>query len=121
MSSRACTGSTRSASPSTSEIPRSSGASRRATSARRPTSRPPEHEQLHWLVDRPGALDAAVALEGGEPPRERPVRDRLERREPPQADLPVVLPIAPREEVTNDPVTRAPAPLGQERPGQRAA
>src|SRR3989441_7635162 len=91
MSSRACTGSTRSASPSTSEIPRSSGASRRATSARRPTSRPPEHEQLHWLVDRPGALDAAVALEGGEPARERPVRDRLERREPAQADLPVVL------------------------------
>src|SRR2546426_7378123 len=40
-----------------------SGASRRATSGRRRTSRPPEHEQLHWLVDRPGALGAAVALE----------------------------------------------------------
>src|SRR3989454_5534937 len=68
-----------------------SGASRRATSGRRRTSRPPEHEQLHWLVDRPGALGAAVALEGGEPARERPIRDRLERREPAQADLPVVL------------------------------
>src|SRR2546428_1561589 len=120
-SSRACTVSTRSASPSTSEIPRSSGASRRATSARRPTSRPPEHEQLDWLVDRPGALGAAVALEGGEPARERPVRDRLERREPAQADLPVVLRIAPREEVTNDPVTRAPEALGQERAGQPVA
>src|SRR2546430_6712111 len=105
-SSRACTGSTRSASPSTSEIPRSSGASRRATSGRRRTSRPPEHEQLHWLVDRPGALGAAVALEGGEPA---------------QADLPVVLRIAPREEVTNDPVSRAPEALGQERAGQPVA
>src|SRR2546428_10815295 len=106
MSSRACTGSTRSASPSTSEIPRSSGASRRATSGRRRTSRPPEHEQLHWLVDRPGALGAAVALEGGEPP---------------QADLPVVLRIAPREEGTNDPGAPAPPTPRQETAGQPGA
>src|SRR5439155_1476994 len=52
---------------------------------------------------------------------ERVVRDRLERRETAQADLPVVLRIAPREEVTNDPVTRAPEALGQERAGQPVA
>src|SRR2546430_473361 len=81
-SSRACTASARSASPSTLAIRGSSGASRRATSARPRTSRSPEDEQLDRLVDRPGAPGrAAVRLEGGEPSRERVVRDRLERRD----------------------------------------
>src|SRR5439155_1807283 len=121
-SSRACTASARSASPSTLAIRGSSGASRRATSGRPRTSRSPEDEQLDRLVDRPGAPGrAAVRLEGGEPSRERLVRDRLERREPTQTDLPVVLLVAPREEVADDRVPPAREPVREERPGQPVA